>query len=144
MHDTILELHSKDSLQPFLIVSATELAMINNDKIATSIHAKPTTLHRNNTPFKPAEPVPVEGVFTMANEVMSFHICSMQKTYPATLASTALLMKSAYQKAAPEGESLYAKLAGHFELRPLANSTTTKDYFVIERFIKFIPNQSCQ
>lgn len=101
-------------------------------------------LHRNNIPFKPFEPVPVEGIFSAANNNMNIHICTMKKDYPATLAPTAMMMTTAYKKASPNGEPAYVKVAGHFELRPVVNDTTTKDFFVIEKFIGFEGGQSCK
>ena len=144
MSDSLLQLKSEDSVEQFKIMSHAELHVLDKDGKETEVASKQVVLHRNNIPFKPVAPIPIEGMFSMANNAVNIHICTMQKTYPASLAPTALFMTSAYKKAAPKGEPVYAKVAGHFELRPSLANASTEDFFIIDKFIRFLPAQSCK
>ncbi len=144
MQDSLLQLNGVDSAERFKIISHATLEPLDNDGKEIIAGSKKALLHRNNIPFKPVKEIPVEGMYSMKNNTMNIHICTMKKDYPATLAPGAMMMTSAYKKAAPNNEPLYAQVAGHFELRPYLNDTTTRDFFVIEKFIKFIPAQSCK
>lgn len=144
LRDSLLQLYGSSDTQQFKMTSHATLQVLDKEGKATTAGNNPLLLHRNNIPFKPAEPVPVEGVFKMQDSNLTIHICTMKKDFPATLAPTAMKMKPAYEKVSPNGEPQYAQVAGHFELRPFLNDTTTKDFFVIEKFIRFVPNQSCK
>ena len=141
--DSLLQLIGTSSPQRFKIINYAELELLDTE--GKEINSpKKLELYRNNIPFKPMQAVPVEGVFSAKNDTMNIHICSMQRDYPATLAPTAMILTSKYKQAAKDGEPIYAKLAGHFELRPSLNDTTTQDFFVVEKFIKFDPKQQCK
>ncbi len=144
MNDSLLQLNTNDTLQQFKMTSHATLALLDKDGKEVIMGSKKALLHRNNIPFKPFQPIPVEGMFSIKNNTMNIHICTMKKDFPAAIAPGGAMMKPAYEKASPNGESVYAKVAGHFELRPFFNDTTTRDFFVIEKFIRFLPNQSCQ
>ena len=142
--DSLLQLTGTDNPQLFKIVNYAELEMLDSQGKAIAGSTKKPELLRNNIPFKPLKPVPVEGIFSAVNDTMKIHVCSMNKDYPATLAPTAMMLTAKYKQTAKPGEPIYAKLAGHFELRPSLTDTTTQDFFVIEKFIQFIPKQQCK
>ena len=144
VNDSLLQLTGTDSPQHFKIDSYAKLLLLDNENKEIKTGNKTLALDRNNIPFRPLQPVPVEGIYTAVGDTMVLHVCSMNRDYQATLAPAALIMTAKYKQATKEGKPLYAKLAGHFELRPSLNDTTTQDYFVIEKFIKFIPNQVCR
>ena len=143
--DSLLHLTGTSSPQQFKIESYALLDVLDTDGKEITGAPKKMELHRNNVPFKPQKPVPVEGIFKSSNDTMAIHICSMNKDYQATLAPTAMMMSAKYkQTAKQQGQSLFAKVAGHFELRPSLNDTTTQDFFVIEKFISFDPKGACK
>ena len=144
VNDSLLQLTGTDSPQHFKIISYAKLSMLTNEGKEIQSGTRKMELDRNNVPFRPLQPVPVEGIYSAKGDTMTLHICSMNHDYGATLDSGAMMMTEKYKKVAAQGQPIYAKLAGHFELRPSLNDTTTQDFFVIEKFIKFIPDQTCK
>lgn len=143
--DSLLSLSSTTDTQQFKIEGYALLEVLDREGKEIAGTPKKLELHRNNIPFKPLQPVPVEGIFKDIRDTMAIHVCSMNKDYQATLAPTAMMMTAKYkQMAKQEGQPLYAKVAGHFELRPSLNDTTTQDFFVIEKFISFDPKGACK
>src|SRR5947208_15796810 len=113
--------------------------MIDNN---TTTH---TVFNRINTPFKPKQRIPVEGIFSANGDTMNIHVCTVDNNYPVALSPDAMSMKSTYNKAVHQkNEPIYAMMEGHFELRPSLTDTSTKDFFVVEHFVKFIPGQQCK
>ena len=143
MGDSLLQLTGTGSPQRFKIMSHAALELLDTEGKEID-SPKKQELHRNNVPFKPVQPVPIEGMLSARNNTMQIHICSMQRDYPATLAPSAMMLTSKYKQIAKGSEPVYAKLAGHFELRPSLHDTTTQDFFVIEKFIKFESGQQCK
>lgn len=143
--DSMLQLLSPTDTQQFKIESYALLHVLSADGKEITDAPKPMLLHRNNVPFKPLQPVPVDGMFKSINDTMAIHVCSMNKDYQATLAPTAMMMTAKYKQVAKQqGQPVYAKVAGHFELRPSLNDTTTQDFFVIEKFISFNAKGACK
>ncbi len=142
--DSLLQLTGEDSPQQFKIMSHAALEVLDAEGKEINSHAGKLMLHRNNIPFVPVKPVPVEGIYNAVNDTMVIHICSMNRDYQATLAPSAMIMTSKYKQASKEGKGVYAQVAGHFELRPSLSDTTTQDYFVIEKFIRFDSKKTCK
>jgi copper homeostasis protein (lipoprotein) len=144
--DSILKLTGNEGPRQFKILNLAEIKLLDNEgRMPYDTANTRLTLKRDNTPFKPAQPVPLEGIFSAAGDTMNIQVCAMGNTYPVALAPAAMQMKALYNKAVKqENEPLYAKLAGHFELRPSLTDTTTEDFFVVERFVNFVPGQQCK
>jgi copper homeostasis protein (lipoprotein) len=144
--DSILKLTGSEGPRQFKVVNFAVIKLLDNEgrmiDDTTNAHI---ILSRINTPFKPLQPIPVEGIFSANGDTMNIHICAVDNNYPVALSPGALGMKATYNKAVhPKNEPIYTKLEGHFELRPSLTDTSTKDFFVVERFIKFIPGQQCK
>jgi copper homeostasis protein (lipoprotein) len=144
--DSILKLTGTEGISQFKILNQATIKLLDNEGRmiydTTSAHL---VLLRDNTPFKPLKLIPVEGTFYANRDTMNIHICAMDNNYPVALAPKAMGMKAAYNKAAHQkNEPLYAKLEGHFELRPVMGDTITKDFFVVEHFINFVAGQQCK
>ncbi len=144
VRDSLLQLTGTDSPQHFKIDSYAKLSMIDNENKEIKKDGKTLSLNRNNVPFRPVLPVPVEGIYSAKGDTMVLHICSMNRDYQATLASGAMGLTAKYKQVAKDGQPMYAKLGGHFELRPSLKDTTTQDFFVIEKFSGFVPGQVCK
>ena len=143
--DSILKLTSTEGPRQFKIISYAEIKLLDNEGRMINDTAARLSLRRNNVPFKPLQPVPVEGLFRATGDTMNIHICVLGKDYPVALAPGAVSLPAAYSKAATQkNQPVFVKLAGHFELRPALNDTTTQDFFVVENFIRFIPGQACK
>ena len=144
--DSIVKLTGIEGLSQFKILNHATIKLLDNEgrMIYDTTNAR-LVLHRDNSPFKPLQPIPVEGIFSANEDTMNIHICAMDNNYPVALAPDAMNTKTAYNKAAHQkNEPLYAKLEGHFELRPSLKDTTTKDFFVVEHFVEFGPGQQCK
>ena len=144
--DSILKLTSNEGPKQFKVLNYAAIRLLDNEgRMIYDTTNTRIVLSRINTPFKPVQPIPVEGVFSGNGDTMNIHICTIDNNYPVALSPGAMEMKTAYNKAAHQkNEPIYAKLEGHFELRPSLTDTTTKDFFVVERFIKFAPEQQCK
>ncbi|TKK67158.1 hypothetical protein FC093_14830 [Ilyomonas limi] len=144
--DSILKLTGTEGISQFKILNHATIKLLDNEgRMIYDTTNRRLTLQRNNTPFQPLQPVPVEGIFSADGNTMNILICAMGNNYPVALAPSAMSMKAAYNKAIhKKSEPLYAKLKGHFELRPSLNDTTTKDFFVVEHFMAFVPGQQCK
>ena len=144
--DSILKLTSSEGPKQFKVLNFAAIRLLDNEgrMIYDTANAR-IVLGRINTPFKPLQPIPVEGVFSGNGDTMSIHICAVGNNYPVALSPGAMAIKAAYKNVAHQkNEPIYAKLEGHFELRPSLTDTSTKDFFVVERFIKFAPGQQCK
>lgn len=143
--DSILKLTGNEGPKQFKILNHASIKLLDNEGRMPYDSTARLVLQRINVPFKPLQPVPVEGIFSANGDTMNIHICAMDKNYPVALAPGAMQMKVAYSKAMHQkNEPLYAKLEGHFELRPVLKDTVTHDYFVVEHFITFMPEQQCK
>ena len=143
--DSLLRLSGTTDTQQFKIESYALLEVLDTEGKEIAGTPKKLEVRRNNVPFKPLQPVPVEGIFRSIHDTMAIHVCSMNKDYQATLAPTAMMMTSKYKQVAKQqGQPVYAKVAGHFELRPSLNDTITQDFFVIEKFISFDAKGVCK
>lgn len=144
--DSILKLTGNEGAKQFKILNLTEIKLLDNEgRMPYGTANTRISLNRIVTPFKPLQPMPVEGIFSAVGDTMNIHICAIGISYPVALAPDAMRMTTIYNKAARNKKApLYAKLEGHFELRPSLQDTTTEDFFVVERFIKFIPGQQCK
>ena len=141
--DSILHLTDNDGQQLYKVVNYTEIEVLDTEGKKIENTREKLVLHRNNIPFKPLHPIPVEGNFSAVNDTMKLMVCSMKKEYPATLAPTALMMAVKYKKITQPGKAVFAKVLGHFELRPSLQNNTTEDFFVIEKFVAFDPSKQC-
>ena len=144
--DSILKLNGNEGISQFKILNNATMRLLDNEGRmlydTTNTHI---ILNRINTPFKPKQPMPIEGVFSAVDDTMQLFICAIGNSYPTALSPNALGLKAAYKSATHQkGEPVYAKLEGHFELRPALNDTTTRDFFVVEQFIKLFPGQQCK
>lgn len=144
--DSILKLTGTEGISQFKIINHATIKLLDNEgRMAYDTANARLLLQRSNSPFKTLQPVPVEGLFSEDEDTMNIHVCSMDLNYPVALAPNAMSMKTAYKKAVHQkNEPLYAKLEGHFELRPALKDTSTKDFFVVEHFIGFVPGQQCK
>ncbi len=143
--DSLLRLTGTRDTEQFKIESHALLEVLGKDGKEIAGTPKKMELHRNNVPFKPLQPIPIEGIFRSIHDTMEIHVCSMNKDYQATLAPSAMTMTSKYKQVAKQqGQPIFAKVAGHFELRPSLNDTTTQDFFVIEKFISFDAKGVCK
>lgn len=144
--DSVLNLTGRQGPLTFKLLNLAEIALLDMpDTLLHNHSATPVTLNRVITPFKPLQPVPVEGMFSAAGDTMNILVCATGLTYPVALAPSAMRMTTAYSKAVQSKKTpLYSEVEGHFELRPSQQDTTTQDFFVVERFKKFIPQQQCQ
>ncbi len=144
LNDSLLQLSGTSDTQHFKIANYAEIDMLDKEGKEITGPKKKLALYRNNTPFKPQQPVPVQGMYSAKGDTMLLHVCSMNHDYQATLAPAAMALTAKYKGMAKEGQPVFAKLAGHFELRPSINDTTTQDYFVIEKFISFDAKGACK
>jgi len=144
--DSILKLTGSEGPKQFKILNHAAIRLLDNEgRMTYDTTSTHIVLSRINTPFKPLQPIPVEGVFSASGDTMKIHICAVDNTYPVAIAPDAMSMKATYNSATHQkNEPVYAKLEGHFELRPSLTDTTTKDFFVVEHFVKFIPGQQCK
>jgi copper homeostasis protein (lipoprotein) len=144
--DSILKLISSEGPRQFKVVNFAAIKLLDNEgRMIDDTTNNHIILNRINTPFKPKQPIPVEGIFSANGDTMNIHLCAVDINYPVALSPSAMSMKATYNKAVHQkNEPLYAKLEGHFELRPSLTDTSTKDFFVVERFVKFIPGQQCK
>lgn len=143
--DSVLKLNTVESPKQFKIINYTELKVLDNEGKAMEDTSKPITMRRNNVPFRPLQPIPVEGLFSANGDTINIHICALERDYPAFVSPAALAIKTAYKKATNQkNQQVYAYVAGHFELRPSLTDTTTNDFFVIERFTKFEVGKMCK
>ena len=144
--DSILKLTGTEGTSQFKLLNHATIKLLDNEgrMMYDTTNAR-LMLQRDDAPFKTLKPIPVEGIFSATGDTMNIHICAMDNSYPVALSPDAMGMKTAYSKAAHQkNDSLYAKLEGHFELRPYMNDTITKDFFVVEHFIEFSPGQQCR
>lgn len=143
--DSIITLRSGTRLWQFGISSHAQIEVLDKGSSVLDSTTKRLVMRRNNVPFTPLNPIPVEGVFWGTADTMHLYLCSLGRAYPAAISPEALKMKTAYNSAVPAaGQKIYARVAGHFELRPALNDTITRDYFVIDKFSAFSKTDSCQ
>ncbi len=143
--DSVLKLTSTEGPRQFKILSYAEIKLLDNEGRMMNDTVLHSSLRRNNIPFKPLQPVPVEGLFSAKGDTMNIYICALGKDYPVALSPGAMSLTAAYNKAATgKNQPLFAQLGGHFELRPSLRDTTTQDFFVVEQLVKFIPGQECK
>lgn len=143
-NDSLLQLTSTDSPQHFKIDSYAKFSVLDNENKEIKAGNKLLVLNRNNIPFQPLQPVPVTGMYSAKGDTILLHICSMNRNYHAALSSGAMMIPAKYMQTSKNGQAVFANLAGHFELRPSLNDTTTQDFFVIEKFISFDAKGACK
>lgn len=144
--DSILKLTGTEGISQFTILNHAAIKLLDNEgSIMYDTTNARITFNRINTPFKPLQPIPIEGIFSANSDTMNILICAMDNSYPVALAPGALGIKAAYNKLVHQkNEPVYAKLEGNFELRPSLNDTTTQDFFVADHFVAFVAGQQCK
>lgn len=144
--DSILNLtNSSEGARQYEILNNAEIRLLDNaGKPITSAIDK-YSLRRSLTPFKPASSIPVNGMYTAKGDTMHLFICKMAKTFSAAIAPDVLTMKTEYQEQQKaHRDTVMVYVEGHFELRPSLKTTDTEDFFVVDKFIRFAPLESCK
>lgn len=124
----------------FTINHQGELGILDNEGAVITNTALKYTLRRQTGSFRAQKSILVHGLFTLAGEAASLHVCSMDKDFAAVLTPAAKNMEAAY-KALKNGAPVFTEVEGNFEDQPDANG---KAVFSVTRFIRFTPGEKCK
>lgn len=142
--DSILNLsNTTEKPRQFKVLNHAEISVLDNEGKMITGPGLNFNIMRSLKPFTPRKPIPVKGMFSGIEDTMQIYICAMNKTFAAAIQPDVQTMKTEYAKEKAKKDTIMAYVEGHFELRPSLQNTGTEDFFVIERFKKFAPSESC-
>ncbi|BAV09592.1 NlpE-like protein with OB domain [Filimonas lacunae] len=144
--DSILTLNEiTEGNRQYKIVGTNELQTLDNEGVIITGTKVNYTLHRQTGKFAPKKAIQVRGMLAYS-DTSRIKICGWGKEYAVTYtpeAATAIKTAAAKIKSKP-GERVLTEAEGKFVTQLGVSSSTPKESFVIEKFVKFLPGEKCR
>lgn len=126
----------------YRLVDGQHLQMLDSE--GQEIHSAANyTLAKTAKTFQPANPFPLEGMYSYLADAGRFGECRSGKTYPVAFKGENARVESEYSGIRREpGEKIFLSVEGYFALLPDMEGNLTEQ-LVITRLIRFEPGRSC-
>ncbi|MBN9296504.1 MAG: copper resistance protein NlpE N-terminal domain-containing protein [Filimonas sp.] len=144
--DSTLKLNEiTEGPRQFKVVNPGELNILDNEGSVITETKLNYTLHKKEMLFIPKKNIPVRGMFMYFADVARIKLCAWGKDFPVALTPASVKMETEYgkiQKA--DQQRILAEVEGRLEMRPGMEEGKKEETYVIYKFNKFLPADSCK
>lgn len=129
----------------YKVTNTNELTILDNEGSIITGTKLNYTLRKRDMLFIPKKNIPLKGMFMYFADVARLKICAWGKDYPVALTPATIKMEGEYNKLRKtDQQRILADVEGRLEMRQGMEEGKKEETFVIYKFNKFLPGDSCR